>query len=113
MDAILKWIPLLSLLGSAFAATLAGGLYLGSRQQGRKDVEALRTEMKQALGKYDELHAGHIDSIHAIESAAGTALQRLLDHEQVDEERFGRIEGMLKESRDDIKDILKTVKGRS
>ena len=62
------------------------------------------------INSSDKKHDKHFDSIRGLENAGATIVQQMNDHQRVDEERFGRIEEMLREGRDDIKEILRSVK---
>lgn len=68
--------------------------------------------------KQNKYHAEHFERIGKTETLTAESGQKLHDHEKSDDDRFqridercGRIEDMCKETRTDVKDILKSVKG--
>ena len=65
--------------------------------------------VKAKMASNDAKHIKHFESIGQIREAAAALIQKLHDHTKVDDDRFGRIEKMLDESRADIKTILVKV----
>lgn len=63
--------------------------------------------IEREIDKHSGHHRVHFARIGDIESTAKTLAQTLKGHEELDTERFGRIEELLKENRDDIKELLK------
>lgn len=66
--------------------------------------------VKAKMADYDTRQDKHSKSISEIEVAAATVVQKMIDHDKRDDDRFDRIEMLLKEGRDDIREILRNVK---
>lgn len=99
----------------AVVITLAGILWHMLRHyiNGKVDAVVERVEtIQKKVESQDKKHDLHFESIRAIENTASAVGQKLIDHEKVDDERFGRIEAMFAETRSHIVDILKAVNGR-
>ena len=65
--------------------------------------------MSDTVKRYAEHHVKHFEAIAHLETANRENAKQLAGHEQLDDERFYRIEALLKESRDDIKQILRSL----
>lgn len=98
-----KWIPIIGL-----ALTLAGVIWGASRlwQKMNSRMDAVEGE----LAGNDKKHAAHYQHIGDLESSISVLGQQMTDHNVRDDERFGRIDDYMKESRADIKEILRNVK---
>ena len=71
---------------------------------------ALTWFVKAKMADYDTKLTKNADDISVITVSAAAVAQQLRDHTELDDDRFGRIELLLKEGRDDIKEILRNVK---
>ena len=66
--------------------------------------------VKAKMTDYDTKLTKSAAAISEIIVSAAALAQQLHDHAEVDKEQFSRIEDMLKEGREDLKEILRNVK---
>ena len=69
--------------------------------------------MSDTVKRYTDHHAKHFEAIAHLETMTMDRKRQLDGHELLDDERFLRIEALLKESRDDIKLILRSLNGHA
>lgn len=73
-------------------------------------IAALAWFMRTKMGNYDEKHDKHFDEIRNLQAGAASMQQQIDDHDKRDEDRFNRMEEMFRETRDDIKELLRQKK---
>ena len=69
--------------------------------------------LKEDIAKHDKWHGQHFDKIGHLESSQAAMGQKLESHIEDDRNHFERISELLKEGRDDIKEILRTLRNGS
>lgn len=73
-------------------------------------ITALAWFTRRKMDRYDVKHDKHFDAARDLETGAASMQQQITDHDRRDEERFNRMEEMFRETRDDIKELLKQKK---
>ena len=104
METLLAWAPIVLAI---FAAGVAWGAHSFTASQLRKDMQRNHEEVKSDIKHHDQHHGKHFNAIGEIENRASAIDQQLKDHEKLDDSRFERIEGLSREMRDDIKELLR------
>src|SRR5215510_11065523 len=70
---------------------------------GTRSIPGLKKEMQDVRKKIHDM----TELQNIMHNQSELTAQRLKDHQTVDDERFGRIEEMFREMREDIKSLLK------
>ncbi len=100
-----KWIAV-----ATFAITVAGFIWAASRLWQKMNSRMDVMETKQA--GQDAKHKDHYASIGELTTALHVLGTQMTDHAERDDERFGRIDEYMAETRTDIKAILRAVGGK-
>lgn len=95
-----KWTALAALIIGVLGYVVGWAVTYGQNKQWRADVD-------KQLDKQSQHHSKHFEHEARINVALQTLGQQHIGHAELDDERFGRIEELMKEMRDDIKTILK------
>lgn len=103
------WVPLASLILALLSPLIYHAISIAF---GQGDVKRWRAGVEQQIDKHARHHAAHFEHIGNLESSLKTLEQIVKGHEELDTERFGRIEELLKENRDDIKEVLRSLNTR-
>jgi iron-sulfur cluster repair protein YtfE (RIC family) len=77
----------------------------GQDMSDKKLSEVLKP-INETQERFQRYHGTHFDAISGLTSKFTALDQKLTEHEKRDDERFGRIEEMHREIRDDIKTLL-------
>ena len=100
-----------TIAGWMVAIATLGILWITVRHRGQ-DMDAVKFSdhlkpIQDTLARHDAHHSRHFENATANATAIATLAQEVADHNKHDEERFGRIEEMHREIRDDIKELMK------
>lgn len=101
-----KWLGIIT-----FAFTIAGLIWGASKVWEKMNNRMTQVEKKQA-GQEVTLQL-HSQAIGSLETAIHVLGQQMTDHNERDDERFGRIDNYMNETRKDIKEILRAVGGKA